>query len=87
MHLKEKITIIIYIAVVLATVLYPPFNLEVQGLLVRSEYSWLWRPIMYGTEYGRTPLGTVDLPRVIIQLLGTTLVAGAALLFFRYKKK
>lgn len=69
MNKKQKTTLVFFICFVVATVIYPPFYIKMQGLIVRSEYSWIWKPIMYGTQYGRTTLGTVDISRVFYSLL------------------
>ena len=76
----------LYCLVVFLMVLYPPFNLTIQGLVVRSEYSWLWNPIMYGSEYGKTPIGVIDVARLSMQFIGVSLIAVALTFSFRGKK-
>jgi hypothetical protein len=79
----QKAILIAYSAIVIAMVAYPPFSLVLQGHTIRSEYSWLWEPIMIGKEYGGTPLGTVDTARLYVQLVAASLVAAALTLVFR----
>ena len=85
MNKTQKAVLAAYIIVVTLMVVYPPYYLEIQGHIVRSEYSWLWKPIMYGSEYGRTPLGRIDIIKLLAELIGASLVAGAAFLFNKNK--
>ncbi len=87
MNNPQRLILILYVLLISSMVLYPPFNLAIQGNLVRSEYSWLWEPIMYGTEYGNTPLGTIDALRLSMQMLGASLVAIALILSFMSKNR
>lgn len=87
MNNTQRLILILYALLISSMVLYPPFNLVIQGNLVCSEYSWLWEPIMYGVEYGNTPLGTIDALRLSMQMLGASLVAIALILFFTSKNR
>ncbi len=82
----QKLVLSIYCLVIFAMILYPPYVLIVQGHLVRSEYSWIWAPIMYGTEYGTTPLGVIDVSKILIQMLGASLISIALIFMFRSEK-
>lgn len=86
MNNTQRLILILYVLSISSMVLYPPFNLAIQGNLVRSEYSWLWEPIMYGTEYGNTPLGVIDGLRLSLQMVGASLAAIALTFAFRDKK-
>jgi len=80
---KQQIILMVYAVVVVVMVIYPPFSLKLQGHVVRSEYSWLWEPIMLGKEYGSTALGTIDVARLYVQLVAASLVAIALTLSFK----
>ena len=86
MNKQQKIILFVYSAIVVAMVAYPPFNLTLQGHVVRSEYSWLWKPIMYGKEYGSTPIGIVDVARLYVQLVAASLVTIAFTFAFKSKE-
>jgi hypothetical protein len=83
---SQKVVLAIYSVIILAMVIYPPFDLIIQGNLIRSEYSYLWEPIQYGSAYGKTPLGVINIPKILIQMLGATLITGALTLMCRSKK-
>lgn len=82
----QKIILAVYCVVILGMLIYPPYNLTVQGFLIRSEYSLLWEPIIHGSEYGKTPVGVIDTPKILVQMLAVTLVA-VALTFMAKSKK
>ena len=86
MNKIQKIILFAYCVVIIGIVIYPPYNLTVQGFLIRSEYSFLWEPIMHGSEYGNTLVGVIDTPKILIQMLAATLVAVALTFIFRSKE-
>ena len=80
LNTRQKIILSLYAGLVAVMVLYPPYILETKNFIIRSEYSFIWEPIMLGSKYGDNPLGVIDLAKLTAQLLGASLVAGALLL-------
>lgn len=87
-------------------IVYPPFNLTIEGDLIRSEYSLIWEPIyeyVYILYTDRSlileehihntqgpPLifliGHIDASRILIQILGATLISIALTFIFKSVK-
>ncbi len=88
MNKSQKIILLVYCGIIVAILIYPPFNILTNGdggYLVQSEYSLIWEPIKY--DYISTsPLGVIDTPRILAQMLGATLIAGTLVLIFKSKK-
>lgn len=87
MNKAQRMVFFCYGAVIFLMVIYPPFYLKMQGFIVRSEYSWIWSPIMAGETYGSVPLGVLDFPKLLIQMLGATLISVASVIFLGSKSK
>ncbi|OOF13106.1 hypothetical protein BZG79_08570 [Salinivibrio sp. MA427] len=77
MNRKQKLVLFTYSIVVVAMVVYPPFTLKMQGYIVLSEHSWLWKPISLNGDYGKTALGTLNIAQLSFQLIAASLVATA----------
>jgi len=77
MNRKQKLVLFAYSIVIVAMLVYPPFTLKLQGHIVLSEHSWLWKPIMLNGDYGKTALGTLNIAQLSFQLIAASLVAAA----------
>lgn len=77
MNHKQRYILFAYCFVIVAMLIYPPFILKLQGHIVLSEHSWLWKSIMLNGEYGKTALGTLNIAQLSFQLLVASLVAVA----------
>ena len=79
MNKYQKRILIIYSLIVTLMVVYPPFDLVVQGRTLVSEYSLLWEPVrLQDRVYGQ-----VATSLLCVQLLAASLVAGALTLAFK----
>ncbi len=86
MNKVQRIILLLYCLTIVAILIYSPYNLTVEGYLIRSEYSWIWEPIMYGSNYGKTPVGVIDTSKILIQMLGATLISTALTFMFKGSK-
>jgi hypothetical protein len=83
----ETIVLALFGAAVTFFVIYPPFYLELQGLVLQSEYSWIWNPITFSSsQYERKIFGRIDAVRLFAEVLGAFLVAAALVILCRRRK-
>lgn len=75
MNNYQKTVIFIYSTLVFLMIIFPPYELELQGFIIRSEYSSIFTPIMQGDDYGKVPLGVINTSKLLIQILGATLIS------------
>ena len=84
MNKYQKSILITYSLLVTLMVVYPPFDLVLQGRTLLSEHSVLWEPIRIDEGRGRENVyGTINTSRLYIQLVATSLVSGALTLAFK----
>lgn len=80
MNNKQRIVLYIYSCLVFIQIIYPPFIAIHKGRLYESGYSWLWLPIKYNSL-----VGTIDTDRLLLTLLGTSLICIAAVISLKNK--
>jgi hypothetical protein len=87
MNKTETIVLVVFIAAVMFFVIYPPFYLELEGLVLQSGYSWIWEPITFSpSQYQTKIFGRIDAVRLFAEMLGASLVAAAVVFICRRKK-
>ena len=80
MNNTQKKILIIYAAIIVLMIIFPPYILEIKGYRVMNEYSAIWHPVEKSDMYG-----VINHMKLLIQMLGATLIAVA--LVFAFKSK
>lgn len=82
MNKIQKAILGCYAAFILIMVMVPPFVVVYNNLRLLSKYSFIWKPI----KYDKRIVGEIDVSKLLIQLLGLTLVTIALLLILKDNK-
>lgn len=82
MNKLQKVILAFYAAIVLIMVIVPPFVVVYNNLRLLNKYSFIWKPIKYDNRI----VGEIELSKLLIQLLGLTLITIALFLIFKDNK-
>lgn len=82
MNMIQKALLGCYAVLVLLMIIVPPFVVVYNNLRLLNKYSFIWKPIKYDNRI----VGEIELSKLLIQLLGLTLITIALFLIFKDNK-
>lgn len=82
MNMIQKALLGCYAVLVLLMIMVPPFVVVYNNLRLLNKYSFIWEPIKYDNRI----VGEIELSKLLIQLLGLTLITIALFLIFKDNK-